>query len=393
MSGYTSIRGKGLAFLALLWFLWFSVMVVRMILGPILPLVEDEFAVHHASATSLVSLFALGAAISTFLSGVFGGKVGYKKFVLLGLGASVVMFFFIPHVRTFSQFQTLLTILGFVWGTYFPCVIPIVTSHFAPSIWGRTLALQDSGATTSALASPLLAALMLNFISWRQFFYVFAASYVLAGTIFFLLANEVKVEKKLTGSFNTLVRARTVWIMAVMWMCASGAFWGVYQVTPLYFTKELMLDPHYANTIFGFSRLGGVCFGIIMGFIVDRFDLKKSMFIVMFLTGLFTIFIGYKSLTVIKVAMFLQGTAITGFFAIGLMVISRAFTLEERGMASGLVTTVGSVLGSSLLPYLFGLAGDHLSFRFAMVLFGGIVVFASSLVYFLPGDRKEAVRA
>jgi MFS family permease len=388
MTSYSAIKGKGLAFLALLWFLWFSVMVVRMILGPILPMVEDEFAVHHAQATSLVSLFALGAAISTFLSGVFGGKIGYKKFVLLGLGASVVMFFFIPHVRTFSQFRTLLAILGFVWGTYFPCVIPIVTSHFAPSIWGRTLALQDSGATTSALASPLLAALMLNFISWRQFFYVFAASYVLAGAVFLLLANEVKVEKKLTGSFNTLVRTRTVWIMAAMWMCASGAFWGVYQVTPLYFTKELMLDPHYANTIFGFSRLGGVCFGITMGFIVDRFNLKKSMFVVMFLTGLFTIFIGYKSLTVIKIAMFLQGTAITGFFAIGLMVISRAFTLEERGMAAGLVTTVGSVLGSSLLPYLFGLAGDHLSFRFAMLIFGVVVVLASSLVYFLPDNRK-----
>jgi MFS family permease len=389
MHSYTSFKGKGLVFLALLWFLWFSVMVVRMIMGPILPLVEDEFAVHHARATSLVSLFALGAAVSTFGSGVFGGKIGYKKFVLIGLGASVFMFFLIPHVRTFTEFATLLTLQGVVWGTYFPCIIPIVTSHFSPSMWGRALALQDSGATTSALASPLLAALMLNFMSWRQFFYVFAGAYMLAGIVFFFLADEVKLEKKLSGSFGGLLKSRAVWIMAVMWICASGAFWGVYQVTPLYFTKELMLDPHYANTIFGFSRLGGVCFGIIMGFMVDRFNLKKIMFIVMFITGIFTIFIGYKSLEVIKVAMFLQGTAITGFFAIGLMVISRAFTLEERGMASGLITTAGAILGSGLLPYLFGLAGDHLSFRFAMLLFGGVVVAASGLIYFLPVDRKE----
>lgn len=389
MTSYSSITGRGLAFLSLLWSLWFIVMVVRMIVGPILPLIEDEFIVRHAKATALVSLFALGGAISTFASGVFAGRIGYKRFVLGCLGASVAVFLLIPHVRTFSQLAVLLTVLGFVWGTYFPCIIPIVTSHYAPVIWGRALAIQDSGATLSALASPLLATLMLRYISWRQFFYVFAAAYVLAGMAFLFFAKEVRVEKKLTGSLRDLVKGRAVWIMGVMWVCASGAFWGVYQVTPLYFTKELLLSTEYANTIFGLSRLGGVTFGITMGFIADRFNLKKSMFIVMCLTGLFTMFVGHTNLIVVEIAMFFQGTAISGFFIIGLMVISRAFRMEERGMASGLITTLGAVFGSGLLPYLFGLAGDYLSFRFAMLAFGAMVVVASGLVYFLPDAQTE----
>jgi MFS family permease len=391
MSNYSDVKGKGLAFLSLLWFLWFSVMVVRMALGPILPMIEDEFLVRHAKATSLVSLFALGAAISTFVSGVFAGRIGYKKYVLMSLGTSVIMFFLIPYVKTFFQLAVLLSVLGFVWGAYFPCIIPIVTSHFAPSVWGRALAIQDSGATFSAFAAPLLATLMLKFITWYQFFYVFAGAYLVAGIIFLFHTKEIKVEKKLTGSIRDLLRGRVVWIMAVMWVCASGAFWGVYQVTPLYFMKELHLDPHYANTIFGLSRLGGVCFGIIMGFIIDRFNLKKSMFVVMCLTGLFTILIGHTNLTVVKIAMFLQGTTITGFFTIGLTVISRAFKMEERGMASGLITTLGAVFGSGLLTYLFGVAGDHFSFRFGMLVFGGVVILASGLIYFLPGDQKEQV--
>ena len=204
MPSYSAIKGKGLAFLSLLWSLWFGLMVVRMIIGPILPLIEDEFLVRHAKATALVSLYGLGGAISTFASGVFAGRIGYKRFILACLAASVMVFLLIPHVRTFSQLAALLFVLGFVWGTYFPCVIPIITSHFAPSVWGRALAIQDSGASLSALAAPLLAILMLKFASWRQFFYVFAAAYAVSGAAFLFFAKEVKVEQRLTGPLESV---------------------------------------------------------------------------------------------------------------------------------------------------------------------------------------------
>lgn len=366
-------------------------MMVRMILGPILPLIEDEFVVRHAKATGLVSLFALGGAIATFGAGLFAGRIGYKKFVLACLAAQTLVLMAIPHVWTFSQLAVLLFVLGLVWGTYFPCIVPIVTSHFTPSVWGRALAIQDSGATLSALAAPLFATLMLRFISWRQFFYVFAAAYVVSGAAFFFFVKEVKMEQRITGSLRNLLNGRSVWVMAVMWICASGAFWSVYQVMPLYFTKELSLSTQYANTVFGLSRAGGVVFGVTMGFVVDRFSIKKSIFVIMLLTGVFTMFIGHTNLTVVEIAMFLQGTAISGFFAVGLMAISRAFPMEERSMASGIMTTLGAVFGSGMLTYLFGLAGDHLSFRFGMIVFGALVVVASWLVWFLkiPGNREE----
>ena len=177
------------------------------------------------------------------------------------------------------------------------------------------------------------------------------------------------------------VEAESLWIFAVIWTFATGAFMGVYQVTPLYLTKELSFSTQYANTIFGLSRLGGVAFGVIMGFAVDRFDLKKSMFIVLCLTGIFTMLIGHTNLFVVQIGLFLQGTAIMGFFATGLMAMSRMFKMEERSIAAGLVSTVSGVFGAALIPYLFGLAGDHISFRFGMVVFGALVVLSSGLVY------------
>ena len=280
MPRYSAIKGKGLAFLLLLWSLWFIIMLVRTTIGPILPLIEDEFLVRHAKATTLVSLFALGGALSTFAAGVFASKIGYKKSVLLCLAGLVAVFLLIPHVRTFFELAVLLFVFGVVWGTYFPCVIPIVTGHFAPSIWGRSLAIQDTGASLSVLAAPLLATLMLRFISWRQFFYVFAAAYVILGVLFLLSVKEVKGQRGTKVHFGDLLKRPSLWVLGMLWALATGAFMGVYQVTPLYFTKELSFSTQYANTIFGLSRIGGVIFGVTMGFAADRFNLKKSMFIV-----------------------------------------------------------------------------------------------------------------
>ena len=393
MTSYSAIKGRGLAFLSLLFSLWFVLMVVRMILGPILPLIEDDFLVRHAKATILVSLLAFGGTSSTFASGIFAGRIGYRRFVVTCLAAQVAVFLMIPHARTFFQLAILIFALGFVWATYFPCVVPIVTNHFAPSVWTRALAIQDSGASLSAIASPLLVTLMLNFLSWRQFFYVFAAAYVPLGVLFLFAAKEVRMEQRVTVSLRNLLKGRAVWILAVMWICASGAFWGIYQVIPLYFTKELSFGIRYTNTVFGLSRIGGFVCTIAMGFLADRFSLKKIMFILLCLTGVFTMFMGHANVVVVEIAMSLQGTVIMGFFAVGLMAISRTFRTEERSMAAGLMTMMAAVLGSGLLPYLLGLAGDHLSFRLGIVIFGALVFLASGLLHFLviPGQGNEEV--
>jgi len=383
MSGYPAIRGRGLAFLSLLFSLWFVLMLVRMIVGPILPLIEDDFLVRHAKATMLVSLFAFGGMSSTFASGVFAGRIGYRRFVVACLAAQAVVFLMIPHARTFFQLAVLIFVLGFVWATYFPCIVPIVTNHFTPSIWTRALAIQDSGASLSAIASPLLVTLMLNFLTWRQLFYVFAAAYLPLAVLFLFAAKEVKVEQRVTVSLGNLLKGRAIWILSVMWICASGAFWGIYQVIPLYFTKELSFELRYANTVFGLSRIGGFACAIAMGFVADRLDLKRLMFTLLCLARLFTVFMGHTNVLVVEIAMTLQGTVIMGFFAVGLMVISRTFRPEQRGMAAGFMTMTAAILGSGLLPYLFGLCGDHLSFRFGIALFGVIVFLTSGLLHFL----------
>jgi MFS transporter, YNFM family, putative membrane transport protein len=383
MERYTSVKGRGLAFLLLLWSLWFFIMLVRTILGPILPLIEDEFVISHSKAAILVSCCALGASSSIFASGVFAGRFGYKRSALLSLAVSIAAFLVVPYAKAFSQVAGLMFVLGVATGAYFPCIIPLVTEHFMPPIWGRALAIQDTGASFSLFGAPLLTILLLKFLPWRHFYSVFAAAYFVSGTLFLLFAKEVKVTKKLNSYFGELFKKPPLWIISILWTIATGASMGIYQVIPLYLTKELSFTTQYANLLFGLSRLGGVMFSIVMGFSADRFDPKRSMFLALFLAGIFTILIAQKNLVVVQIALFLQGTVIMGVFSLGLVAISRMFKMEERSLVSGTMSTMSGVFGFALLPYLLGLAGDYLSFRLGILFFGLVVILSSGLVLLL----------
>jgi MFS family permease len=75
MEHHLELRGRGLLFLSLLWFLWFNNICVRAIFSPILPLLEDQFGTSHAQASSIYTFQSIGYGISIFFAGFYSGRV------------------------------------------------------------------------------------------------------------------------------------------------------------------------------------------------------------------------------------------------------------------------------------------------------------------------------
>jgi hypothetical protein len=59
------------------------------------------------------------------------------------------------------------------------------------------------------------------------------------------------------------------------------------------------------------------------------------------------------------------------------------FDREIRGLATGLTLTIGVILGGGLMPYLLGLSGDLVSFRYGISLLGTAVILSSGLIWTL----------
>jgi NNP family nitrate/nitrite transporter-like MFS transporter len=383
MERFQNIKGKAFLFLMLLWFLWFMNFSVRTIFSPLMPLIEDEFVIGHARASSLFGFTSFGYGISLILSGLFSGSFGYKRSIVVSMVVSSCAFFLVPYIKVFSLLSLVSFVLGMCTGIYIPSVIPLITEYYEEKTWGKAIAIHDTAASLSIFSAPFIAFFFLKFLQWREIFNVFGVVFIICIVVFSLKCREVKVKNVSGDSIRSLLGRKPLWLMGITWIFMAGASLGLYFVIPLYLTKELFLDVAYANKIFGLSRLGGVFVTIMTGFIVDRFSLKKITFFVVLITGIFTLLIASGEVRFIKVFLFLQASIVMGFFPVGLVSISRVFEKEHRSMATGLIVTLATIFGMGITPFLLGLSGDLLSFRFGIFLLGVLVILSSGITYFL----------
>jgi NNP family nitrate/nitrite transporter-like MFS transporter len=378
---HNALKGKAFLFLLFLWYLWFINFTVRSIFAPILPLIEDEFVISHAKATSIFIFQSIGFALSVLLSGFYSGRFGYKKTILSSLLISSMAFFLIPFVKIFLVFYVFAFVLGFATGLYLPAAISLITEYFSEKDWGKSIAIHDSAASIAIFGTPLIAIFLLHFFKWRGIIEVFAVVFLASAVVFFFISEEVKVRYSGTKApFGDLIRKRSLWTIGVVVLFGAGANMGIYQITPLYLTKELLLSIDYANTILGISRFGGIGVAILCGFLADKISLRKIMFIMMLVTGILTVLIGVAPVKFVVIVFLLQTLFVTGIFPLSFVLIARTFGRETRGMATSLVLTVATVFGSGVMSYLLGLSGDLISFRFGISILGIFVILSSLLL-------------
>ena len=113
------------------------------------------------------------------------------------------------------------------------------------------------------------------------------------------------------------------------------------------------------------------------------------MFILMIISGVLTILLGVVPTAVIGTILFLQAVFITGIFPIGFVCIARLFDRETMSMAVGIMVPLTALFGTGLIPYLLGLSGDLLSFRFGIIILGVSLTLISWLVLFLRDLEQD----
>ena len=354
-------------------------MSARTIFSPILPLIEDEFMVRHARASSIFIFPSLGYAISVFFTGFYSGRFGYRKAITFSFAIASLVLFLISFVKVFSAFYVLAFILGLALGIYLPAAIPFITEHFAENRWSKSIAIHDSAAPISIFCTPFIILFILHIRTWRGVFEVYAAAFLMSALIFYLISDEVEIASSQKIRLSHLFKIQSLWTSSILWIVATGANLGLYLILPLYLTKELSLSIEYANSILGTSRLGGIGVAILCSFLIDKFNLKRILFLIFLLSSIFTFLTGVAPVNFIGFCLFFQAFFVTGFFPVGLVAITKTFNKEERSMAIGIILACSLAFGGGSVPYLLGVAGDLLSFRFGISILG-ILVGLSSLL-------------
>jgi NNP family nitrate/nitrite transporter-like MFS transporter len=383
------LKGKGLFLLLIFWFFWFTNMTVRLSFAPVLPLIEDEFLVTHAKASSIFIFMSMGYALSMFFSGFYAGRLGYKKSIALSLAATSLLLFLIPFVKAFSLLYVFNFIMGASIGAYLPAVLPLITEYFTERHWARAIAIHDSGASVGIFCCPLIALFLLQFFGWRGTFQVFAVIFLVNAVLCWFMGYEVKVIRPEKNAFGDLLRTRPLWIMNILFVLATGANLGIFGIMPLYLTKELSFGIGYANHVVSLSRLGAIGVAVSVTFFVHRIDPIKALFFILLLTGILTVFMGVAPAGYTGIFLFLQVAVVTAFFPLVFISAARIFARDARSLATGVIVAFGILFGGGAVPYLLGLSGDLVSFRLGISILGLLVCLSSPLTLALK-EQKNA---
>ena len=360
-------------FLLLFWSLWYVNFSARTVISPLLPIIEDEFTISHAVAGSIFSFLSIGYTITLLLSGVLSPRIGYKRSIALGLLILMTSLFFLRYATTYTSLAVASLFIGLGAGIYLPSAIPLITAVFGRKHWGKAIAFHETAASFSVFSIPLLTAIALRFLNWRTIFFILSAACLIVCVFFFIFSPDPSPQRVEKVRFSSVLRRRDFWGMAILWVFAASCALGLYNVIPLFLVKENGMSLETANTIFGFSRIGGFIVAIIAGFLVDRYGAKKILFLVILFTGLSTISLALaQTIPFLVVMLFVQATIYPAFFPVALVAISRLTDFNERSIFAGTTIAIGVIFGMGLTPVILGALADVWNFKVGIFALGAL---------------------
>ena len=360
-------------FLLLFWSLWYVNFSSRTVISPLLPIIEDEFAISHAVAGSIFSFLSVGYTITLLLSGVLSPRIGYKRSIILGFLILMTSQFSLRYTTTYASLAVASLFIGLGAGIYLPSAIPLITAVFGREHWGKAIAFHETAASFSVFSIPLLTAIALRFLNWRTIFFILSAACLIVCTFFCIFSPDPSPQKGKRVQFSSVLRRRDFWIMAILWVFAASCALGLYNVIPLFLVKENGMSLETANTIFGFSRIGGFFVAITAGFLVDRYRAKKILFLVILFTGLSTMSLALaQTIPFLVVMLFVQATIYPAFFPVALVAMSRLTDFNERSIFTGTTIAIGVIFGMGLTPVILGAVADVWNFKVGIFALGAL---------------------
>ena len=360
--------------LLLIWSLWYINFSAKSITSPLMPLIEDDLVISHAMAGVLFFSFWIGNTISVFYAGFLSLRIGYRNSILVSFYGMTMTFVLLWFASTYLLFAVFLFLLGLASGLYLPCGIPLITAVFSRENWGKAISFHETAAGFSMLTVPFFAAFIISVVYWKAVFLIMSGACLLIAVVFHTVSPDPRAEKGEKADMWNIVRRKEFWIMTVLWCSCAIASMGIYNIVPLYLVKERGIQIEAANTLFGISRIGGVIAMISVGFIIDRFNLKKLLLVLILATGITTAAVAVIEVPwLLSTALFLQATVCVMFFPAGLVAISKLTTLSERSVFTGVLMSMSGIIGPGLSPIILGAIADIWSFQ-AGILASGLII-------------------
>lgn len=154
---YTLLASSFLAF--------FSTMVARLVISPVVPMITDEFGVQTGRVGLALTGMWAAYALMQFPSGVLGHRFGERPVVLLALGLTGAASLLVSAATSFVTFAAFVVLLGTGAGLYFSVAASLLTRTFENV--GQALGFHGAGGPIAGVVAPVAATAVAARADWH----------------------------------------------------------------------------------------------------------------------------------------------------------------------------------------------------------------------------------
>jgi len=370
--------------------IFFSNILARFALTPMMPIIEKDLELGHGQAGSLVFTLSLGYSLLLLGSGFISSRLNHNRTIIVSCVAVSGAVAIVAFSHTLWGMRLGLLLVGMAAGLYLPSGIATITGLVASRDWGKAIALHELAPNLGFVLSPLLLELLLRWCTWRQALMLFGIVCLLMGMVFrrFGKGGDFPGEVPNIKTLRVIFADRSFWLLMLFFCLAIGASFGVYSMLPLYLVAERGVERVWANTWVGLSRIPALGTVFLAGWAADRLGPKRTIKIAFLSTGISTVLLTVVPGSWFVPVVFLQSVCSTAYFPAGFATLSRIGSPRTKNVAVSLTMPLSIFVGAGVVPAWLGIAGDLGSFSVGFAILGGFLLAGSLVVRYLELPDK-----
>ena len=371
--------------------IFFFNFISRVVLAPLMPVIQSDLGFSHSGAGHLFLALALGNAVGLLLSGFISRAVSHRvtvglSGVLVGLVAMVT-----PLAGSYYMFLGALFALGTSVGLYLPSGIASILSLVRNEDWGKALSVHEMAPSLSFVLAPLLAEGMLLFFDWQMVFHLLGGLQFCLGLWFIKAGRGGDFPGTVPGPLMVLqiVRRPIFWLLVLFFSLAVGSSVGPYSMLPLYLVDAHGYSREGANRLLSLSRILACFAPFLAGWITDKWGPRPSIFLFLLLTGVALVTLGLARGSLLVGIVVMQPLFTAFMFAPGFTMLSMVFPIEHRSVTVALMGPLNALIGIGIVPTFLGHMGDAGQFDTGFVILGTVVLSSMFFLPLLPGGTAS----
>src|SRR5712691_1585255 len=355
--------------------------------------IARDFQKSDADIALSITITLAFRPVGAFIFGLLADRYGRRlplMLVLIFYSAAQMATGLAPDYATFMALRGLFGIgMGGMWGVGASLAMEKVPLRLRGLISGL---LQQGYAAGNLLAAVAYLSLFERW-GWRPLFLLGGLPALLALFVLFRVKESEVWRKSREESWSGLGRAIVLnWklfaYIAVLITAMSAASHGTQDMYPTFLQRQWGFGPAQRSLVTGFSAIGAIIGGTLMGLLSDRFGRRRAMIVSLVLAIFLVPLWAYSpSVALLYAGAFLMQFMVQGAWGVIPAHLSELSPDAVRGFLPGFAYQCGSLLSSSV-AWIEAVFAQRTSYATAMA-FTAVTVFLFSCIMTAVGRERR----